>query len=122
MEIEAPGTVGMVTFVPYGASTWRITGAASSLGGKSQLSRTLVTTRSFAPLAPGDTDDIRIQRLRSVQARPGEGFAALSQRSDNDWNDAATAVYNGLFVDHRFEGGEWVKIARLERWVPPAKK
>ena len=32
---------------------------------------------------------------------------------------ADTAIYNGVFIDHRYEGGEQVKISKTERYVPP---
>jgi hypothetical protein len=53
-----------------------------------------------------------------VTARAGEDVATLGRRSQNAWDPATTAVYNGIFANHRFEGGELVKIARVEPYSP----
>jgi hypothetical protein len=53
-----------------------------------------------------------------VTARPGEDLLALGDRTGNAWDPGHTAVYNGIFVDHRFEAGELVKIAQSELYVP----
>ena len=57
-------------------------------------------------------------RLRVVTARPGEDLVALGRRTGNAWDPSRTAVYNGLFTSKRFEGGELVKIALVEPYVP----
>ena len=54
-------------------------------------------------------------------ARAGEGIAELSRRSRNVWSVNDTAVYNGVFADHRFAEGELVKIAVREPYVSPAR-
>jgi hypothetical protein len=59
-------------------------------------------------------------RLRLVSAQPGEDLDALSRRSGNAWDTSTTAVYNGIFASHRFEGGELVKTARVEPYAPPS--
>ena len=59
-------------------------------------------------------------RLRVETARAGEGIAELSKRSGNEWSVNDTAVYNAVFADHRFAGGELVKIAVREPYRSPA--
>ena len=108
----------IVTFVPYRGATWRITGVASSSASQRYLGRTLATARSFRPLGAEERRSIQAQRLRLATAHGGEDLQALARRTGNAWNPAWTAVSNGVFVNHRFEGGELVKVARVETYVP----
>ena len=54
--------------------------------------------------------------VRVTRALSGESIGELSARSGNAWSAPETAVYNGVFSDHRFAGGETVKIAKSERY------
>lgn len=122
MEVEGRSRSGPITayltFVPWHGITWRITGASPSPSAGSYLGRTLSTMRSFRPLTAEERDSILFERLRIATARAGEPLQALRERSGNAWDTGRTAVYNGLFADHRFQGGELVKIAVVERYVP----
>jgi len=107
-----------MTFIPYGPNTFRITGAAPSMRADDTLGTTLSTARSFAPLSDEDRRSIRSTHLHVVTARSGEDLVALGQRTGNAWDPTTTAVYNGVFSDHRFAGGELVKIALAEPYAP----
>jgi predicted Zn-dependent protease len=107
-----------LTFVPYGPNTFRITGAAPTMRADDTLGSTLSTARSFAPLSDADRRSIRSTHLHVVTARAGEDVAALGQRTGNAWDPTTTAVYNGVFSDHRYVGGELVKIAVAEPYAP----
>ncbi len=121
MKLEGGRMVAYVTFIPYRGSTWRITGFSRSSAAKRNLAHTLNTTRSFRPLSEAQKKSIEATRLVLVEARAGEDLAALGDRTGNTWDPSQTAVLNGLFVNHRFETGERVKIARTEPYVlkPP---
>ena len=119
MATGGPRVTSYVTFVPYRDANWRITGMAKSLSGDQYLGRTLAATRSFGPMTPKERRTIRSLRLHVVEARAGENLFALSGRTDNAWSPADTAVYNAIFVDHRFKGGESLKIIRVVPWAPP---
>jgi predicted Zn-dependent protease len=106
-----------VTFVPHAGATYLITGMAPSMRGGAYEGRFLSTARSFGPLAPERRAALRVERVRIATARPGETLAALSQRTGNAWDLQTTAVSNALFTDHRFAGGEWVKVTDEERVV-----
>jgi predicted Zn-dependent protease len=80
--------------------------------------RTLSTTRSFAPLTEEERNSTSAVKLRYTEARPGETIQRLSKRSGNAWNVSDTAIYNAIFVDHIFKGGELVKISKSERYTP----
>ncbi len=108
----------LMTFIPYGSATWRITGASSTAAQKRFLGRTLQTARSFRPLTVEDRRQIKSDRLRVVRARPGETLEALNRRSGSGWDISTAAVYNGIFSDHRYDGGEQVKIIQVEPYVP----
>jgi len=122
MQLEGRGKVALVSFVPYREMTWRITGFSRSDVAKRYLPQFLNTARSFRPLTEEQRRSIEVTRLALVEARAGEDLVELGRRTDNDWDPSRTAVLNGLFANHRFEGGELVKIARVEPYSPkPAK-
>jgi len=122
MELEGSSRAGSVSifmvFVPYGKATFRITGMSLSIGAQSYRGRFINTARSFRPLTPAERSSIQSMRLRVVTARAGESLVTLGRRTGNAWDPSRTAVYNGLFADHRFEGGELVKTAQVEAYVP----
>jgi predicted Zn-dependent protease len=89
---------------------------------KRYLPNTLNTARSFRPLTEEQRKSIEVTRLALVEARAGEDLVALGNRTDNAWDPSRTAVLNGIFANHRFQGGELVKIARVEPYVPKPPK
>ncbi len=107
-----------VTFIPYGAATWSVTGLTSTGKAKTYLGRTLSTARSFRSLTEEERNSVYGTKLRIATARPGEGLQALSERSANDWSVIDTAIHNAVHIDHRFKGGELVKVLVRERYVP----
>jgi predicted Zn-dependent protease len=107
-----------VTFIPYRQATWRITGITRTSDAKSYLGRALATTRTFRPLTDAERHSLFESNLHLVVARRGEPLDSLSQRSGNTTSVPELAANNGLFIDHRFDGGEVVKIV-LERPYTP---
>ena len=107
-----------VTFVPYGGSTWRIMGVTPARAAERYLGRTLSTARSFRPLTREERNSLTVTRLRLATARPDEDLTALGRRTGSAWDPSHAAVYNGIFVNHRFAGGERVKIASVTPYVP----
>jgi predicted Zn-dependent protease len=107
-----------VAFIPYREATWRITGVSPVRLSQNFRGRILNTMRSFRPLTPEQRDTIRATRLRLVEAQAGESLLELNRRTGNVWDSSQTAVGNGLIRDHRFEGGELLKIARSEPYIP----
>jgi predicted Zn-dependent protease len=122
MRLEGGRMVANLTFIPYRGSTWRITGFSRSDVAKRYLPHALNTARSFRPLTEEQRKSIEVTRLSLVEARAGEDLVALGQRTGNSWEPSRTAVLNGIFTNHRFEGGELVKIARVEPYVPKPPK
>jgi predicted Zn-dependent protease len=108
----------LITFIPYREATWRITGMSRASQAESFQGRTLSTTRSFRPLDPAARASIVSKRLVIVEARSGESLEGLSQRTGNSWDLAQLALYNRVFVDHRFRGGELVKVVQDFPYVP----
>jgi predicted Zn-dependent protease len=106
--------VAIVTFIPYRGATWRITGVSPSRAAAQYRGRFLNTARSFRPLRREERNSIVETLLHLVAALEGDSVVALGQRSSNHWDPATTAVYNGVFTNHRFRGGERVKIARVQ--------
>ncbi|TMA32253.1 MAG: hypothetical protein E6J87_13405 [Deltaproteobacteria bacterium] len=125
VEASAAGRSGAVraqlTFIPFGDATWRITGAAPAPLARRHEEAIAATARSFRPLTSEERAGIEVTRVQIETARAGEGIAELSRRSRNVWSVNDTAVYNGVFADHRFAEGELVKIAVREPYVSPAR-
>ncbi len=126
VEASARGASGAIraefTFIPFRDATWRFTGASPAAVATRYQGTMRSTVRSFRPLSDAERHALFATRLRVVEARRGESLSALGQRSDNVWSVQDTAVYNAIFVDHRFDGGERIKIARREPYVPaPAR-
>jgi predicted Zn-dependent protease len=121
VRLRGRGLVASVTFLPYRGATWRITSVSSSLAARKYLGRMLNTARSFRPLTLGERNRIHGTRVHLVTAYPREDLSSLSARSGNAWDVSTTAVFNGIFASHRFEGGELVKTAQVERYLPPPR-
>ncbi|MEN8184785.1 MAG: M48 family metalloprotease [Myxococcota bacterium] len=125
VHLENQGRGGRVvmitTLFPYGDATWRITGMTPASSLRKYSGALLNTSRSFRPLTREDRDSIESKRLRLVTAQAGEDLVALGRRTGNAWDPGQTAVVNGVFVNHRFEGGETVKIARVEPYRSSAR-
>lgn len=123
-RMEMRESVGMVsvativTFIPYRDATWRITGMSLASRASQYTGRILNTARSFGPLTEEERASIRSARLRLVKALPDETLVEVGERADSAWRPNRAAVYNGVFVDHRFAGGEWVKVAKVEPYRP----
>jgi predicted Zn-dependent protease len=104
-----------VTFVPHAGATYLVTGMTPAFRSDPYAGRILSTARSFGPLAAERRDALRVERLRIVVATPGETVATLSQRTGNAWDPRTTAIHNGWLPNHRFAGGELVKVTEQER-------
>ena len=103
-----------VVFIPYGNTTWRITAVTPSGRAERHLGRALTTALSFVPPNVERREPVTTMRLLVVSARSGENIETLSRRTSNVWTTSETAVYNGIFTNHVFGGGELVKVARFE--------
>jgi predicted Zn-dependent protease len=117
---ESAGMISVttvVTFIPYRDATWRITGMALAGRAERYMGRFLNTARSFGPLTDEEKASITSARLRLVKALPDESVVEIGERADSAWRPNRAAVYNGVFVDHRFAGGELVKVAKVEPYV-----
>lgn len=99
-----------VTFVPHAGATYLITGMTPAFRSDPYGGRILSTSRSFGRLGPERRDAIHFARLRIVRAQPADTFAMLSERTGNAWDARTTAIQNGWLPNHRFAGGELVKV------------
>lgn len=110
--------VGALTFIPYGGLMYRITAVAPRRGADAYIARARNTVRSFRPLPEDAQLGFEVMRLRAARARSGETIPALMKRTGSGLRPGGIAVLNDLFVNHRFRGGELVKIAALEPYEP----
>jgi predicted Zn-dependent protease len=125
MKVEGSGRGGgitaYVTFIPYGAATWSVTGMTPSIRAQTYMGRTLSTARSFGPMTEDERNSIYSTKLRFATAQTGESLQALSERTGNGWPMNDTATYNAVYIDHHFKGGEPVKVFQRERYIPPPR-
>ena len=123
MKVTSGGGFGSVmsyiTFIPYGPATFQVTAMSRAADEQKYLGRTLVTARSFRPLTEEEKASIVESALHVTTAGTGESLERLGQRVGNAWEPRATALYNGLFVDHVFKGGERVKTLRVRPYEAP---
>ncbi len=120
-RMGGPLVASMVTFIPYAGATWRVTSMSLAMDEDKYMGRTLVTARSFRPLTDEERNSLSESSLHITRAQPGESLERLNQRTGNAWDVRATALYNGVFIDHRFQGGERVKTVDVKPYVPPPK-
>ncbi len=123
-RVAATGTVngrrlaGQLTFIPYEGVMYRITAVAPERGAEDYVAQARNTARSFRPL-PGELrGGFEVMRLRFTQARPGESIPELMKRTGSALRPGGIAVVNGVFVNHRFRGGEFVKYVATEPYQP----
>lgn len=69
---------------------------------------------SLRPLSESEREKVQVLRIRLAKARKHESLSELSDRTRNRWTLAVTAIANQLPENHRFTGGELVKIVREE--------
>jgi predicted Zn-dependent protease len=110
--------VGQLTFIPYNGLMYRITAVGPRQGAEQYIAEARNTARSFRPLSKEGLGDFSVMRLRIVRARAGETIPVLMKRTGSGFRPGGIAVINGLFVDHRFKGGELVKVAAVEAYQP----
>jgi hypothetical protein len=70
-------------------------------------------------LTEEERNSIDSTRLRIAKAHSGEDLQELGRRTENSWSVLDTAVHNGVHSNHRFAGGESVKILHRELYTPP---
>jgi predicted Zn-dependent protease len=104
------------TFLPWRGRVYQLVGVSRSLNRHEAVF--VNVARSFRAMTPELLAQMHETRLRIVQAEPGEGLPELGQRTENAWPIATTAALNGLAVNHRFTGGEAVKVGAREPYRP----
>jgi predicted Zn-dependent protease len=117
-NVDGRRLVGQLTFIPYNGFMYRITAVAPKRNAEDYIARARNTVRSFRPLSEEARRGFKVMRLRTTLARSGEAIPALMKRTGSGLRPGEIAVANGVFVDHRFGGGEIVKIAVPEPYEP----
>jgi predicted Zn-dependent protease len=115
--VAGGGLAVTATFLPWRGRVYQLVGVSRSLDRHEAVF--VNVARSFRAMTPELLARMHETRLRVVQAEAEEGLAELGRRTDNAWPLATTAALNGLLVNHRFAGGEAVKVGRQEPYRPP---
>ncbi len=125
VKLEASGRGGSIssyiTFFPHSNATWYVTGMTPSMMEEKHLRRTLVTARSFSPLTEEERNSTSGMHIRITTALAEESIQSIGERTGNGWTPQETAVFNGVFIDHKFKEGDRVKIAISEPYIPEEK-
>jgi len=79
------------------------------------------TRKSFRRVNHDDQALITETRLRLVPAKAGETLERVSQRTNNTWSAAETALFNGLRGDEKLAAGFLVKIGHQQPYTKKAK-
>ncbi len=103
-----------VTFFPFAEANWRMVGVTPRAAAGRYFGAILLSMRSFRPLTAEHRAEIRIERLHIVLARSGEDLVAFNDRTGNILGAAATGLFNGRLGNEIFEGGELMKVVRIE--------
>ncbi|HVP29068.1 MAG TPA: M48 family metalloprotease [Myxococcota bacterium] len=119
----AAGTVsGLLTFIPHQGKVYRISLAALSATAPKYLGRARSAARSFRSLTPAEREQIEVEAIDVVAAKPGETLAELSRRTDNVWELPRLAVLNGVSTSERFGDARLVKIVTKRPYEAQAAK
>ncbi len=109
-----------LTWIAHGGSIYRLTGVTAG-GSSDKLAGVFRSVaRSFRPLTAAQSQSIRENRLRVVEARGGELLADLTRRTHNQFDVQHTAVLNDVFANQPLESGQLVKVAVSEPYRPAA--
>jgi len=71
---------------------------------------------SFRPASETELDAIRENRLRLVEATPGQTLGAIAKRKGNQWSVDKTAAANAMESTTKLSGGESIKVSLRERY------
>jgi predicted Zn-dependent protease len=101
-----------ITWVVRGdSSVFRFTAVAAPGSFRKYETAFGAVVRSFRPPSPQLRNSVREDRLAIVEAQAGDDLAALSQRTDNEWDLQMTAVVNNVFATDSLDAGRLVKVA-----------
>jgi predicted Zn-dependent protease len=100
-------------WVTMGRLTYQLVG-----GGLDKYYKNLgETVFSLAPLSSSEKKNIKVIRLRVIEAVEGETLAELSARAGNVWSIKYTAMTNRLSENEKLNEGNLVKIAIEEPYI-----
>jgi predicted Zn-dependent protease len=74
--------------------------------------------QSFRRITTEEAASIEELRVRTARALPGETLAALSARTNNQWDLTFTSVANGVFAHEALAPDQRIKIAVKEHYQP----
>ena len=106
----------LATFLTGRKSTYRIIGMSRSMSRHESLF--INVARSFRRMTPELLAQVQETRVRLVEAQPDEALSDLAKRGGSDWAGLRLGIMNGMMPNHRFKGGELVKITKTEPYQP----
>ena len=106
----------LVAWVQYGKSTFQMIGLGTE--GSEEDIRNAVF--SFRKLSAEEKRSIRVIKLGFAEANADETLDEFNNRTGNYWDPGYTAIANGLDEKNKLSEGQFLKIAREEKyWKDP---
>jgi hypothetical protein len=109
-----------ITWVAFENRIYRLLGGTRGAQGDKYQGLFRKFAQSFRPITTEEAASIEELRVRTARALPGETLAALSARTNNQWDLTFTSVANGVFAHEALEPNQRIKIAVKEHYQPAA--
>jgi predicted Zn-dependent protease len=99
-------------------NTYRVIGASY----QSEYELLKKSANTLRPITDLEKESVKVPVLRFIAAYENETLQELNERSGNTWSIELTAVMNNISPDKPLEKGQWVKIARNEKYMNQNEK
>jgi predicted Zn-dependent protease len=97
---------------------YQVLGATSSAGWSQYRPTFEKVTKSFGAARPEELAAVRENRMRLVNAKPGETVGHVAKQPGNQWSVERTAAANAMKASTKLVGGEAIKVNRSEPYAP----
>ncbi len=107
-----------LTWIAKDGLVYQVLGAAVAERWIDHRSTFETAAKSFRQASEAELRELHEDRLRLVEAKPGETPAQIVKRSASRWSAVKVAAANALDDDERLSGGESIKVSKRERYQP----
>jgi predicted Zn-dependent protease len=97
---------------------YQILGATSSAAWSQYRPTFEMVTKSFRAASAKELEAVRENRMRLVDAKPGQTVGQIAKQPGNQWSVERTAAANAMDSSTKLVGGEAIKVNRSEPYAP----
>ncbi len=97
---------------------YQILGATSSAAWSQYRPTFEMVTKSFRAANAKELEAVRENRMRLVDAKPGQTVGQIAKQPGNQWSVERTAAANAMDSSTKLVGGEAIKVNRSEPYAP----